>query len=91
VAERIMSMKNSNDTIGNRTCDHPVCSAVSQSLRHHVPHMDNEGIQNLNFRGSKCNISTNCAVQNSLFETQFIYSIQCVHLLSFSIVLYPAP
>ena len=26
-----MSMKNSNDTIGNRTRDLPACSAVSQS------------------------------------------------------------
>jgi hypothetical protein len=25
-----MSIKKSNDTIGNRTRDHPVCSAVSQ-------------------------------------------------------------
>jgi len=29
-AERIMSMKNSNDTIGNRTRDLPTCSAVPQ-------------------------------------------------------------
>jgi hypothetical protein len=29
-AGRIMSMKNFNDTIGNRTSDLPVCSAVSQ-------------------------------------------------------------
>ena len=33
---RIMSMKNSNDTIGNRTPDLPVCNAVPQ-LRHRVP------------------------------------------------------
>jgi len=26
-----MSMKNSNDTIGNRTCDLPACSAVPQA------------------------------------------------------------
>jgi hypothetical protein len=26
-----MSMKNSNDTIGNRTCDIPACSAVTQT------------------------------------------------------------
>jgi hypothetical protein len=32
-----MSMKNSNDTIGNRSRDLPVCSAVSQPLRHRVP------------------------------------------------------
>jgi hypothetical protein len=32
-----LSMKNSNDTIGNRSCDLPVCSAVPQLLRHHVP------------------------------------------------------
>jgi len=30
VAGRIMSMKNSNDTIGNRTRDLLTCSAVSQ-------------------------------------------------------------
>ena len=30
-AGRIMSMKNSNDTIGNRTRDLPACSAVPQS------------------------------------------------------------
>ena len=29
-AGRIMSMKYSNDTIGNRTCDLPACSAVPQ-------------------------------------------------------------
>jgi hypothetical protein len=29
-----MSMKNSNDTIGNRFRDLPVCSAVPQPLRH---------------------------------------------------------
>jgi hypothetical protein len=29
-ARWIMSMKNSNDTIGNRTCDLPVCSTVPQ-------------------------------------------------------------
>jgi hypothetical protein len=32
-----MSMKNSNDTIGNRSRDLPVFSAVPQPLRHHVP------------------------------------------------------
>jgi hypothetical protein len=32
-----MSMKNSNDTIGNRTHDLQVCSAVTQTLRHRVP------------------------------------------------------
>jgi hypothetical protein len=30
-------MKNSNDTIGNQSCDLPVCSAVPQPLRHRVP------------------------------------------------------
>jgi len=29
-AGRIMSVKNSSDTIGNRTCDLPTCSAVPQ-------------------------------------------------------------
>jgi hypothetical protein len=32
-----MSMKNSNDTIGNRSRDLSVCSAVPQSLRHRLP------------------------------------------------------
>jgi hypothetical protein len=36
-AGRIMSMKNSNYTIGNRSRDLPVCSAVPQQLRHRVP------------------------------------------------------
>jgi hypothetical protein len=36
-AGRIMSMKNSNDTMGNRSRDLPVCSAVPQPLRHRVP------------------------------------------------------
>jgi hypothetical protein len=30
-------MKNSNDNIGNRSRDLPVCSAVPQPLRHRVP------------------------------------------------------
>jgi hypothetical protein len=32
-----MSMTDSNDTIGNRSRDLPVCSAVPQPLRHRVP------------------------------------------------------
>jgi hypothetical protein len=32
-----MSMKNSNDTIGTRSRDLPICSAVLQQLRHRVP------------------------------------------------------
>jgi hypothetical protein len=38
-AERLMSMKNANNTIGNRTRDVPACSAVSQPsapLRTHI-------------------------------------------------------
>jgi hypothetical protein len=31
-----MSMKNSNDTIGNRSRNLPVCSAVPQPLRHSI-------------------------------------------------------
>jgi hypothetical protein len=34
-----MSMKNSNDTIGNRTRDHPPCSAVPQPTA--PPHASN--------------------------------------------------
>jgi hypothetical protein len=37
-ARRVMSMKISNDTIGNRPCALPVCSAVPQPLRYRVPH-----------------------------------------------------
>jgi len=32
-----MSLKNSNDTIGNRTRDLSVCSVVPLPLRHHAP------------------------------------------------------
>jgi hypothetical protein len=31
-------MKNSNDTIGNRSRDTPACSAVPQQLHYRVPH-----------------------------------------------------
>jgi hypothetical protein len=34
---RIMSLKNSNDSIGNRTRDLPVCSVVPWPLRHRAP------------------------------------------------------
>ena len=34
---RITSTKNSQYSIGNRTRDHPACSAVSQQLRYRVP------------------------------------------------------
>jgi hypothetical protein len=37
-AGRIVSLKNSNDTIGNRPRDLPVCSSVPQPLRHRVPY-----------------------------------------------------
>ena len=43
---RIMSMKNSNDTIGNRTRDPPVCSAVLQPTA--PPHKAYVGSFNLN-------------------------------------------
>jgi hypothetical protein len=33
-----MSLKNSNVTIGNRVPDLPVCSVVTQPLRHRAPH-----------------------------------------------------
>jgi hypothetical protein len=36
-AGKIMSIKNSNDAIGNRSRDLPVCSSVPQPLRHRVP------------------------------------------------------
>jgi hypothetical protein len=36
-AGRIISMKNSIDTIGNRSLDLPVCSAVHQPLGYRMP------------------------------------------------------
>jgi hypothetical protein len=39
-----MSPKIFNDTIGNRSRDLPVCSAVPQPLRHHVPHTILNGV-----------------------------------------------
>jgi hypothetical protein len=36
-AGRVMPIKNSNDTIGNRSHDLPVCSGVPQPLRYRVP------------------------------------------------------
>ena len=35
-ARRIMSMKNSNETIGNRTRDLPACSAVPPRVHRHI-------------------------------------------------------
>jgi len=32
-----MSMKNANDTIGNRNRNLPICSTVPQTPRHRVP------------------------------------------------------
>jgi hypothetical protein len=43
---RIMSMKNSNATIGNGFRDLPVCGAVPQPLRHRVPLLKSDYIQN---------------------------------------------
>jgi hypothetical protein len=37
-AERITSIRNSIDTIGNRTRDFPACSAVPQPTAHRMPH-----------------------------------------------------
>jgi hypothetical protein len=39
-AGRIMSMKNSSDTIRNRIRDLPDCSVVPQPLRHRVPRLN---------------------------------------------------
>jgi hypothetical protein len=41
-------MKKSSETIGNRTRDLPVCSAVPQPLRHRVPHNNNNNNNNNN-------------------------------------------
>jgi hypothetical protein len=51
-AEKMMSMKNSNDTIGNRSHDSPVYSAVPQPLRHRVPH--NRKVQNTAEKFCRC-------------------------------------
>jgi hypothetical protein len=55
-----MSMKISNDTIGNRSRDLPVCSAVPQPLRHCVPPLHNSKV--LDIRG----IFTPVSIQNVL-------------------------
>jgi hypothetical protein len=39
-----MSMKNSNDTIENRSHDLPACSTVPQPLRHHLASPDRDNI-----------------------------------------------
>jgi hypothetical protein len=44
---RIKSMKNSSDTIGNRTRDPPVCSTVPQPLCHRVPRLLQESLKNM--------------------------------------------
>jgi len=41
-AGRIMSMENSNDTIGNRTRDLPACMRFHNRLRHRVPLFNKE-------------------------------------------------
>jgi hypothetical protein len=38
-AGRIMSIKNSNDTIENRSCNLPICITVPQPLHYCVPHV----------------------------------------------------
>ena len=38
-----MSLKNSDDTIGNRTHDLRVCSVVPSPLRHRAPHCTERG------------------------------------------------
>jgi hypothetical protein len=53
-AGRIMSMKNSNDTIGNRSRDLPDCSAVPQPLRYRVPHTLNKHTNNLSSSFNSC-------------------------------------
>jgi hypothetical protein len=41
-----MSLKNSNDNMGNRTRDLRVCSVMSQQLRHRAPQMHkNTGVK----------------------------------------------
>jgi hypothetical protein len=40
-----LSKKNYCDTIGNRSLDVPVCSAVPQPLRHRVPHYNYENLE----------------------------------------------
>ena len=47
-----MSMKNSNDTIGNRTRDLPACSAVPQQTA--PPRAQNQGKSKEFFYSSKC-------------------------------------
>jgi hypothetical protein len=44
-AGRITPMRNSNDTIGNRTCDLPACSLVPQQTAHSVPQLMNKQLE----------------------------------------------
>jgi hypothetical protein len=54
-------MKNSNDTIGNRSRDLPVCSAVPQPLRHRVPLVSANASDNARYEQlTGCLIVMNC-------------------------------
>jgi hypothetical protein len=66
-AGRIMSMKKSSDTIGNRTRDLPVCSAVPQPLRHRVYAI-------LTAQKMPLNINTLCFSHNLLLSEHFVCS-----------------
>jgi hypothetical protein len=57
--------KNSNYTIGNRSRDLPVCSAVSQPMRHRVP--PEVSMKNVLYKGECCLDSLDIIVEK-LYE-----------------------
>jgi hypothetical protein len=70
---RIISMKNSSDTVGNRTHDLPVCSAVPQPPRHRVPHPSY--IENRNFCNSSCTFSCSLHEPSSITDYSVIREV----------------
>jgi hypothetical protein len=61
-----MSIKNSSDTIGNRTHDLPVCSAVPQPTAPARPHMDTE----LTYRTYRDRLHKKTSTEHKLFENK---------------------
>jgi hypothetical protein len=73
-----MSLKNSNDTIGNRTRDQQVCSVVPSSLRRRAP----QNLSNESDYGAVA-FDTNFKTNKSLYvPTAYQY---CVFALLFSL------
>jgi hypothetical protein len=69
-----MSMKNTNDTIGNRSCDLLVCSTVPQALRHRVPPTARVGRQII------CLLITNVCGTDQLVNNFHLLQHFCFHV-----------